>query len=382
MPYSTSFKHQILSRCRDGESVADISKSCGVSRSTVYRWLNEDHLIEVNEKVYSPQDIKALERKIAKQEKVITILKTVSCTVHAPLKERLNALEQLHSEYDVHTLCEALNVARGTYYNHILRNKRDNVWYRKREEEYRILIQDIFYEFDQILGAKKIHAILQQRGHSVTRQYVARIMQELGLSSIRNYAKATHISLHRKTDNILQQRFHADAPNRIWISDVTCFKYGDDWLYICAIMDLYSRMIVGWHLGRCNSSQLLDITLRKACALRTPEPGLIFHSDRGTPYRSKAFVSKLNEHAMVQSLSRPGKPHDNAVIESFFSSMKREELYRREYRSEAAFRQGVAQYIEFYNTKRPHSALNHKTPAQAEQAYYEKHPVSRQGSDC
>ena len=85
---------------------------------------------------------------------------------------------------------------------------------------------------------------------------------------------------------------------------------------------------------------------------------------------------------MVQSLSRPGKPHDNAVIESFFSSMKREELYRREYRSETAFRQGATQYIEFYNTKRPHSALNHKTPAQIEQVYYEKFPVSRQGSDC
>ena len=100
MPYSTSFKHQILSRCRDGESVADVSKSCGVSRSTVYRWLNEDQLIEANAKVYSPHDIKALERKIAKQEKIITILKTVPCTVHAPLKERLIALEQLHSVND------------------------------------------------------------------------------------------------------------------------------------------------------------------------------------------------------------------------------------------------------------------------------------------
>ena len=382
MPYSTSFKHQILSRHRDGESVADVSKSCGVSRSTIYRWLSEDQLIEANEQIFSPHDIKALKRKIAKQEKINTNPKTVPCTVHAPLKERLIALEQLHSEYDVHTLCEALNVARGTYYNHILRNKRDNVWYRKREEEYRILIHDIFYEFDQILGSKKIHAILQQRGHSVTRQYVARIMQDLGLSSIRTESKSTYTSLNRKPSNLLQQRFKTDAPNQVWVSDVTCFKYRDDWLYICAIMDLYSRMIVGWHIGKSNSSQLLRTALRKACALRTPDPGLIFHSDRGTSYRSKAFVSKLNDHSMIQSLSRPGKPHDNAVIESFFSSMKREELYRREYRSEAAIREGVAKYIVFYNTRRPHSSLNHKTPAQFEQAYYEKRPVSRQGSDC
>lgn len=93
---------------------------------------------------------------------------------------------------NVHTLCEALNVARGTYYNHILRNKRDNVWYRKREEEYRILIHDVFYEFDQIFGVKKIHAILQQRGHRVKKEYVARIMRDLGLSSIRNQSKSTY----------------------------------------------------------------------------------------------------------------------------------------------------------------------------------------------
>lgn len=381
MPYSTSFKQQILTRCQNGESVSAISKEHGVSRSTIYRWLTEENTVEFKEKVYSPNDIKALERKVAKQEKIIAILKTVPCTVHAPLKERLNALEALHSEYDVHTLCEALNVARGTYYNHILRNKRNNVWYKKREEEYRILIHDIFYEFDQILGAKKIHAILQQRGHSVTRKYVARIMEVLGLSSIRTDAKRIYASQHRKPTNLLQQRFAANFPNQIWVSDVTCFKYREDWLYICAIMDLYSRMIVGWHIGKNNSSQLLGVALRKACASRNPGPGLVFHSDRGTPYRSKAFVTKLNEHAMVQSLSRPGKPHDNAVIESFFSSMKREELYRREYRSEATFRQGVAQYIEFYNTKRPHSALHHKTPAQVEQAYYEKSPVPRQSSD-
>ena len=179
MPYSTSFKKQILDQCRNGTSVFTVSKENGVSRSTIYRWLAEEGAIETKDIVYSASDIKALERKIEKQAKIITILKTVSCTVHAPMKERLSALEALHSDFDIHTLCEALDVSRGTYYNHILRNKRDNVWYKKREEEYRILIHDIFYEFDQIFGAKKIHAILQQRGHRVRKEYVARIMRDL-----------------------------------------------------------------------------------------------------------------------------------------------------------------------------------------------------------
>ena len=382
MSYSNSFKKQILEICWNGLSVSTVAKEHNVPRSTIYRWIKEENYHSSNEKSYSPNEIKALEHRVTKLENIISILKAVPCTVHAPLKDRLNALEQLHNEYNVHTLCEALDVSRGTYYNHIWRNKRDNVWYKKREEEYRILIHNVFYEFDQVLGANKIHAILQQRGHSVTQKYVSRIMQDLGSSSIRTDSKRIYIAQRNKPSNILQQNFTAQAPDKIWISDVTCFKFRNNWLYICAIMDLYSRKIIGCHIGKSNSSQLLGVALRQAHASRNPSPGLIFHSDRGKPYCSKSFLTKLADYGMIQSLSRTGKPHDNAVMESFFSSMKRESLYRREYPSESAFRQGVFQYIEFYNTKRPHTYLKHKTPAQFEQAYYEKHSVSRQGSDC
>jgi len=381
MSYSTSFKKQILDQCRGGVSVTSIARENCVPRSTIYRWFKEEKYVEVSEQFYSASDIRMLERKVSKLEKIIAILKTVPCTVHAPLRERLNALEQIHGVYDVHTLCEALEVSRGTYYNHIWRNKRDNVWYKKREEEYRILIHDIFYEYDQIFGAKKIHAILQQQGHRIRKEYVARIMRDLGLSSIRNQSKSTYDFLNKKPKNIVQQQFNVSAPNRTWVSDVTCFKYNGHWLYICAIIDLHSRMVVGYHIGKRNSAQLLGSALRKAYDLRKPDPGLVFHSDRGTQYRSDGFREKLTKYGMVQSLSRPGNPHDNAVIESFFSSMKREELYRREYTSEYAFREGVAKYIDFYNNKRPHSTMNHKTPAQVEQAYYTKESVSRQGSD-
>lgn len=381
MQYDPSVKHELITRLLSGESATELSRSFGISRSTIYRWKSEESTVPTKEKLYTSHDIAVLERKVKKLESIVQILKTVDCTVHSPLQDRLNALEKLHSDYDVHTLCEALNVARGTYYNHILRNKRDNVWFRKREEEYRILIHDIFYEFDQIFGAKKIHAILQQRGHRIKKEYVARIMRDLGLCSIRNQAKNTYEFLNKKPKNIVRQQFNVSAPNLTWVSDVTCFKYNGYWMYICAIIDLHSRMVVGYHIGKRNSAQLLGAALRKACDLRAPAPGLVFHSDRGTQYRSHAFREKLEKHGMVQSLSRPGNPHDNAVMESFFSSMKREELYRREYTSEYAFREGVAKYIDFYNNKRPHSTMNHKTPAQVEQVYYATKTVSKQSSD-
>lgn len=381
MQYDPAIKHELIIRLLSGESAGEISRNFGISRSTLYRWKNETDTIHAKGKLYTVHDIAVLERRVKKLEKIIQVLKTVNCTVHSPLRDRLNELEKLHGDYDIHTLCEALEVSRGTYYNHIFRNKRDDVWYKKREEEYRILIHDVFYEFDQIFGAKKIHAILQQRGHRVKKEYVARIMRDLGLSSIRNQAKSTYEFLNKKPKNIVQQQFSVSAPNLTWVSDVTCFKYNGHWMYICAIIDLHSRMVVGYHIGKRNSAQLLGAALRKAYDLRSPAPGLVFHSDRGTQYRSHAFREKLEKYGMVQSLSRPGNPHDNAVIESFFSSMKREELYRREYTSEYAFREGVAKYIDFYNNKRPHSTMNHKTPAQVDQACYAKYSVSRQGSD-
>ena len=159
MRYNPAVKHELITRLLSGESAGEISRSSGISRSTLYRWKSQTDTIHIKEKLYTIHDISVLERRVKKLEKIVQILKTVNCTVHSPLRDRLNELEKLHGDYDVHTLCEALNVARGTYYNHILRNKRDNVWYRKREEEYRILIHDVFYEFDQIFGAKKIHAI-------------------------------------------------------------------------------------------------------------------------------------------------------------------------------------------------------------------------------
>ena len=230
--YDPLVKHEVMMRMKNGESPTVRSRCFGIARSTVYRWKNESTAISVNEKLYTKNDVTILERRIKKTESIIQILKTVNCTIHSPLRERLNELEKLNGEYDVHTLCEALDVSRGTYYNHICRNKRDNAWYKKREEEYRILIHDIFYEFDQILGAKKIHAILQQRGHSVSEKYVARIMLDLGLSSIRTDAKRLYIAQRKKPSNILQQDFTSHAPDKIWISDVTCFKIRNNWLYI------------------------------------------------------------------------------------------------------------------------------------------------------
>lgn len=304
-------------------------------------------------------------------ENIVAILKTVNCTAHASLKEKLHELELLYDQYDVHTLYEALDVSRGTFYNHILRNKRGNAWFEKRREEYCILIREVFDEYRQVLGAEKIRTILVQRGYQVSIEYVARLMKEMGLASIRSTAKQDYIKLNatEKKRNILRQQFQADRPNQIWVSDVTCFKLGERYLYTCVILDLFSRRIVAYNVSKKNSTQLITSTFKTAWEQRSPNASLIFHSDRGAQYTSHRFRQLLHERSVEQSFSNSGKPHNNAVAESFFATLKKEDLYRKDYTSEAAFKRGLASYIEFYNTKRPHRTLKNQTPCQVEELF-------------
>ena len=374
MTYTAEEKRNIINRLDEGESITDICNEYGVSRSTLYRWAHdggESIANPENTQSQSVKDYNLLQRRMEKLENMIAILKTVNCTVHAPLKEKLSELELLYGQYDVHTLCEALEVSRGTFYNHILRNKRGDAWFEKRREEYRVLIRDVFNEYRQVLGAEKIRTVLVQRGHKVSTRFVADVMREMGLICVRSTAKQEYLKLREpeKKRNVLQQQFSVSSPNEVWVSDVTCFKLNNRYYYVCVILDLFSRKVVSYKISKKNSTQLITSTFKNAWELRRPEPGLLFHSDRGSQYTSHRFQQILYEHAVVQSFSNSGKPHDNAVAESFFASFKKEELYRRDYASEPEFRKGIDSYIEFYNTRRPHRTLKNQTPCQMEEDY-------------
>lgn len=370
MTYTDQEKADIIAQYKQGSSAQALSAEYGVCERTIYRWAKVYCEMNPKEKRnYTAKEYDMLLRRVSKLEKIITVLKSVNCTVHDPLKEKLHELELLYGQYDVHTLCEALDVSRGTFYNHILRNKRSNAWFEKRREEYRILIQEVFEEYHQVLGAEKIRTILIQRGHQVSTKFVADLMREMGLTSVRTTAKQDYLKSREseKKKNVLRQQFYADRPNQIWVSDVTCFKLGDRYLYICVILDLFSRKVVAYKVSKKNSTQLITSTFKRAWEQRSPKAGLIFHSDRGSQYTSHRFQQLLHERSVVQSFSNSGKPHDNAVAESFFATFKKEELYRKDYTSEADFKRGVDSYIEFYNCRRPHRTLRNQTPCQVEE---------------
>lgn len=269
MTYTNEEKLNIINRLDLGDSISDVCAAYGVFRSTFYRWTHDygKSIPDLeNAQVPSAKDYGMLQRRMEKLENIVSVLKAVNCTVHAPLKEKLSEMELLYGQYDVHTLCEALEVSRGTFYNHVLRNKRGDAWVEKRREEYRVLIRDVFNEYRQVLGAEKIRTILLQRGHQVSTRFVADVMREMGLFCVRSTAKQEYLKLREpeKKKNVLQQQFSAHRPNEIWVSDVTCFKLNGGYYYVCVILDLFSRKVISYKVSKRNSTQLITSTFKTA----------------------------------------------------------------------------------------------------------------------
>lgn len=195
-------------------------------------------------------------------------------------------------------------------------------------------------------------------------------MQELGLVSIREKAKRNYKKRQEyQKRNLLNQNFSAQQINEVWVSDITYFKIKDYALYLCVIIDLFSRRVVGCRISEKSSTHLVTATFRAAFQERGTPSGLIFHSDQGGQYISDTFRGLLQKCGVTQSFSNTGRPYDNAVAETFFATFKKEESYRRDYSLEADFRKSVDAYIQFYNEVRSHQTLTYKSPTHFEELY-------------
>lgn len=364
-------KKLVVKRYLAGESVKVLLNEFGISRSSLYLWVKQSR--EGNQdkqNVVSVSNYKRLQCKVKRLEEIIQIYKKVNCNYNSTLKEKLYALEELYGQHSVHILCEAFDVARGTFYNHILRNKKHNTVYVQRKEELRELIQKIYDDSKQIFGAGKIMVVLREQGLKVGEKTIRLLMRDMGIASIRQEAKSLYDREKKRNRNLLQQQFNPTRPNQVWVSDITLFRVKEKNYYICVILDLYSRAVVAYKIGIKNSTQLTKSTFKSAYINRQPQDGLMFHSDNGGNYYCKTFQSYLRNYNVIQSFSRPYVPYDNSVMESFFSSLKREELYRRRFKSENEFYKSVNEYMIFYNEKRPHFQNNYRTPKKKEEDYY------------
>ena len=267
-------------------------------------------------------------------------------------------------------MCQVLGISASGYY--AWRRRRPSA--RQEANEAMVeRIKEIHAESDKTYGSPRVHAELVAQGVRCNKKRVERLMRvhDIQAKQRKRRRPRTTDSNHRLpiAPNVLNREFTAEAPNQKWVTDITYIPTAEGWLYLAAVMDLYSRRIVGWSMAARMTSKLVKDALKLALAQRQPGPGLMHHSDRGSQYASADYRILLTAHGMVASMSRSGDCYDNAPMESFFGTLKTERVHYRHYRTRAEARRDIFNYIEvFYNRKRRHSALGYKSPAEFEQS--------------
>jgi len=231
-------------------------------------------------------------------------------------------------------------------------------------------ITEIYYNCRKTYGSPRIHQKLLREGYSVGKKRVERLMQEMGIQALakRKY-KATTDSKHSKpvAQNHLNREFTPEGPNTSWVADITYIYTKEGWLYLATIMDLYSRKIIGWSLRDRLTKELVIAALDMALKQRNLFSDLLLHSDRGSQYASELYQLLLLKHGILCSMSGKGNCWDNAVMESFYRTLKVELIYQKTYQTRREAQRDIFEYIEiFYNRERLHSSLGYRSPEEYE----------------
>jgi len=267
------------------------------------------------------------------------------------------------ANFPVSLMCHVLLVSRSGFYAWLKRPKS-----RRAIANERLAVEAaaIHRESRGTYGSPRVHAELVARGQDIGRKRVERVMRENGIKvQLRRKFRATTDSEHALpvAPNLLERDFTASAPNEAWVTDITYVATEEGWLYLAAILDLFSRRVVGWAMGERLTRDLTLNALDMALTHRRPEAGLLHHSDRGCQYASADYQRALRQRGLVCSMSRKGDCWDNAVAESFFATLKIELVHRTRFTTRAQARAAVFEYIEaFYNRRRRHSTLGYVSP--------------------
>lgn len=262
-------------------------------------------------------------------------------------------------------MCQVLDVSRSCYYHWLRCDRQEDVVLNET-------IKGVFVESRQTYGTRRIKKQLERTyGLVMSRRRIGYIMKKLELNTRnkRRFRVSTTDSNHKYavSPNRLEQDFYASQPNQVYVGDITYIPTAEGWLYLATVIDLYSRKIVGWSMDAHMTAALVNDALFMALKKRTPNHGLIWHTDRGSQYASDSHKELLKEYGIVQSMSRRGNCYDNAVAESFFHSLKTELTHHMKFETRSQANQAIFEYIEvFYNRQRLHSSNNYMSPVDFE----------------
>lgn len=227
----------------------------------------------------------------------------------------------------------------------------------------------LFKESRESLGSRELAKKLNEKGLNISRYLTCKLMEKLNLKVTQRLAyKVTTKRKHsdKVADNLLNQNFNPLAPDEVWAGDITYLKTAEGWMYLAIVMDLYSRRIVGWHIEKRMTTDLISKAMIKAVNLRQPKQGLVFHSDRGSQYTSKRFGKLLKGYGIRASMGDVGACWDNAVVERFFGSLKHDWILKIAQPTREHMKQDVAAYMKYYNQERLHTANGDMSPIKYE----------------
>ncbi len=271
------------------------------------------------------------------------------------------------AEHSVKTLCRVLGVSRSGFH----------AWERRAPSDRELAdawlgeqIRAIHDQSRQTYGARRVHAALRHRGVRVGRKRVERLMRTLRLSGLvpKRYRRTTiRVPGVRVADDLVERDFNPSGPNQLWVADIKYVRSWQGWLYLAAVVDCYSRRVVGWSMRTDLEAELVVDALEMAVARRRPATGLVHHSDQGSQYVSLIFGERCRDAGVQLSMGSKGDAYDNAVAESFFASLEKDLLRRRSFATRDEARTAVFDYIEtFYNPIRLHSTLGYLSPVEYE----------------
>ena len=384
--YSETYKWSLYEKYRAGFTLKEICEISGITDKPLREWFRRFDMqyAQANQMSIKAAQLETicLAEQLKKKRAELTILQSDSAIGGIPETLRIACASPLVNRYGPNQVCQSLKIRKSNLFYHMLRKPKVTA-YEKHNQELRPAIQKICDTTHKRIGADKIRQQLMAQNFSVSKRKVLELLKEILPCEKPPKKDADHsIDWQVSRTNILARQFSPTRPNMVWLSDITEIKTNSGKCYLCVVLDLFARQIISARLSAAENTSLVCRTFQDAFYSREKPEGVIFHSDQGGQYVSHDFRNLLCGHKVRQSFSDPGVPYDNAPMESFFGSLKTEEVYRFRYHGLTDLTDSLKEYLDFYNNRRPHSYIGNLTPVQAEELYYKKQSTVEHPTNC
>ncbi|MEO9574643.1 MAG: IS3 family transposase [Roseobacter sp.] len=357
--FTDEFKQDAVAQVVErGYAVSEVAERLGISTKSLYTWKAQFAKSPRVRSEIAEQaaEIRRLKRELARVTEERTILEKANRVLRARVSVRYAFIEAHRAEFSVRSMCRVLAVHFSGFYAWLKEPFSPRALEDARQTE---LIQQAWADSGKVYGYRKLTDDLRDAGETCSENRVARLASLAGIAAQIGYKRPPGRYGGKPVvvaDNTLDRQFEVDAPDRIWVTDITYIKTHEGWSYLAVVIDLFSRRVVGWSMQSRMTADLALQALLAAVWRRKPRQEVMIHSDQGSQFTGREWQSFLGKHNLVASMSRRGNCHDNAVAESFFQLLKRERIRRRTYLTRDAASRDVFEYIEmFYNPTRKHT---------------------------